>query len=649
MINENKQHSIKLGQWLVIKDENLLRTDNEQVVVLPKVMAALEYFIDHPNQVITFDQLNNAIWPNEVVGDNSIYNLIGQLRKTLGDNASKPVYIETISKKGYRLIAQVTITEDDAITDSANSAATQSPTEDAINTQSQSTQTSPNKTSGKLPFTRRYKNVALLLVTTGLVLLVSLFYLSEDSPALKNADVQTHSPLAKQFLTMAKFHQFKGGEKDKLTAIDYYQKFAVLSPNSVTPHIEMAYLNIDLMALIPDQKNLFYRKALLAKDNAKNKAKEKALQPSAQSANVQALAETKFLETYLSQLNKLVKKSTIVELAFTELTSNTSKVSTSTKAAFANYLFHKGNVDAAIVMQKRVIKDCATCAEGHLNLANSYMVNMALEQAAHHFNRYHELKHYDYNNPISLVSQGALSMQTLKTMHRWVQNSATGPSSKAQLNHLTLLMLNLGLFEKAQHMVTKRNLSEATDFFTLYTLNAVAGANQDFSQSLKYLKKRHELFPQNTRFALSLALAYWMSGDNETSLALLESKVIGSNLAPSNYQFLHAALLKADNQPDKAQLILNNVLDNVLKINEPNASDYMTLAMANALLGNKPNALQALDNSLKAGWVSDFNLDWWRLEDNPFLSSIKNEIEFKRLTKGYYEQLASITSLTTIK
>jgi DNA-binding winged helix-turn-helix (wHTH) protein len=34
--------------------------------------------------------------------------LIGQLRKALGDNAAKPAYIETLSKKGYRLIAEVT-------------------------------------------------------------------------------------------------------------------------------------------------------------------------------------------------------------------------------------------------------------------------------------------------------------------------------------------------------------------------------------------------------------------------------------------------------------------------------------------------------------------------------------------------------------
>ncbi len=98
---------VTLGRWQVVKEENLLICGEDKLIMLPKVMKALEYFIEHPQQTITFDELNAAIWPNEVVGDNSIYNIIGQLRKALGDVASKPQYIETISKKGYRLVACV--------------------------------------------------------------------------------------------------------------------------------------------------------------------------------------------------------------------------------------------------------------------------------------------------------------------------------------------------------------------------------------------------------------------------------------------------------------------------------------------------------------------------------------------------------------
>lgn len=114
------KNTIRLGEWKVIRDENLLISADKQVTLLPKVMTALEYFIEHPKQVITFDELNNAIWPNEVVGDNSIYNIIGQLRKSLGDVASKPIYIETISKKGYRLITDVKIDIDEASIENKN-------------------------------------------------------------------------------------------------------------------------------------------------------------------------------------------------------------------------------------------------------------------------------------------------------------------------------------------------------------------------------------------------------------------------------------------------------------------------------------------------------------------------------------------------
>ena len=116
-------NTFEVGQWLVCADENSLSpvagVDIDAQTLLPKVMTLLLYFIENPNRLLTFDELNQAVWPKEVVGDNAIYNLIGQLRKVLGDKASKPQYIETLSKKGYRLIAPVKLISNKPITKSA--------------------------------------------------------------------------------------------------------------------------------------------------------------------------------------------------------------------------------------------------------------------------------------------------------------------------------------------------------------------------------------------------------------------------------------------------------------------------------------------------------------------------------------------------
>ncbi|PSL18165.1 transcriptional regulator [Shimia abyssi] len=53
------------------------------------------------------ERIHDAIWGDVVVGDNSLTNAI-IIRKAFGDNARNPSVIETIPKRGYRLIAEVT-------------------------------------------------------------------------------------------------------------------------------------------------------------------------------------------------------------------------------------------------------------------------------------------------------------------------------------------------------------------------------------------------------------------------------------------------------------------------------------------------------------------------------------------------------------
>jgi len=609
MNNKTDKDIITLGEWKVISDENLLISTEKQVTLLPKVMTALEYFIEHPKRVITFDELNNAIWPNEVVGDNSIYNIIGQLRKSLGDVASKPNYIETISKKGYRLIADVTVDNDEISFENNN---TSEPEKPQINS---------------FVIRPRTKVLGFIFIALLVLLFSSLNYNNNSTTQIiSNAEADSRSEslsqLAKQFLSLANFHQFKGGKENKLIAIDYYQKLVALNPNYIQAYSEIAYLNIELMSLIPNDKQLFYRKAVLASEKDNNQ----------------------FLTAYINEIKTPNSKSNAVEQAFETLNQNSINVSVSTRIVFADFLFQKGKINKAIEQQEIAIDNCLSCAEIHRKLANSYMVNMSLEKAAKYFNSYHELSSYDYNNPIRIVSQGALSIRTLKTMHQWYENTPKQLNHKYQQNHLTLFYLNLGLFKKANVVMAKRDVTNVSDFFTLYTLAAVEGSKRNFTQSLKYLKRRHELFPQNIQFTLSLSIAYWMTGINETALTLLEQEVIAKGFDMSAYQLLHAALLIENNQLSMAKSLLIKAESSILNTENINANNHMEHAMIYAILGDKEKSLTSLASSLKAGWVSDFNLNWWRLEDNPFLSNIKHEEEFKTIVINYYEQLKVITS-----
>lgn len=96
-----------IGDWLVNVPANECVKDGKTVRLESKVMAVLQYFARHPAELISREQLEHDIWGNTVVGYDAVTGCIAKLRKVFGDNPKSPAYIETISKKGYRLIAAV--------------------------------------------------------------------------------------------------------------------------------------------------------------------------------------------------------------------------------------------------------------------------------------------------------------------------------------------------------------------------------------------------------------------------------------------------------------------------------------------------------------------------------------------------------------
>lgn len=59
----------------------------------------------HRGQVVSREALMQALWPDVVVGDDSLARTVSKLRQALGDDARSPTYLETIAKRGYRLLA----------------------------------------------------------------------------------------------------------------------------------------------------------------------------------------------------------------------------------------------------------------------------------------------------------------------------------------------------------------------------------------------------------------------------------------------------------------------------------------------------------------------------------------------------------------
>ena len=95
--------SFRLGALLITPATN----EVDGVRVDAKTMDVLVALASSVSNVISVAQLLERVWPNVVVGDNVVHQAITHLRKVLGDDPRAPRYVQSIPKRGYRLIAPV--------------------------------------------------------------------------------------------------------------------------------------------------------------------------------------------------------------------------------------------------------------------------------------------------------------------------------------------------------------------------------------------------------------------------------------------------------------------------------------------------------------------------------------------------------------
>jgi len=96
-----------VGDWLVDPDRLQLSSRDHSVRLEPKVMDVLVYLAAHAGEVVPREDIESAVWAGRVVGYDALTGSMQKLRHALRDDARQPRIIETVSKKGYRLLAAV--------------------------------------------------------------------------------------------------------------------------------------------------------------------------------------------------------------------------------------------------------------------------------------------------------------------------------------------------------------------------------------------------------------------------------------------------------------------------------------------------------------------------------------------------------------
>ena len=98
---------MQIGDWRVDSSSGVLNRGDEETRLEPRVMAVLLDLASHAGYVRSKDDIIESVWGETYVGEAALSRCISELRRALGDDAREPKYIETLPKRGYRLVAQV--------------------------------------------------------------------------------------------------------------------------------------------------------------------------------------------------------------------------------------------------------------------------------------------------------------------------------------------------------------------------------------------------------------------------------------------------------------------------------------------------------------------------------------------------------------
>ena len=99
--------TLRIGSWEFRDSANELARDDRCIKLESRCALVLQYLCEHAGEVVTHSDLLDAVWGRQAVSVQSIPVVISKLRALLGDDIRQPRYIETIPKRGYRLIAEV--------------------------------------------------------------------------------------------------------------------------------------------------------------------------------------------------------------------------------------------------------------------------------------------------------------------------------------------------------------------------------------------------------------------------------------------------------------------------------------------------------------------------------------------------------------
>lgn len=204
---------------LDVGQQRLLRRDSAETIPLTsKVFDTLVYLVEHAGETLDKDVLLQSIWPGVVVEENSLTQNISTLRQVLGEARGENRYIATISRKGYRFVAEVTRRDELALPNGAEASA------------GSRSATAPNSTSGR---------TGRVLVGVGLLVVIATIASFFIPTGFIQTRPQQPAPVAGQTLAILPFKPLLPGERNESLELGMAESLIASlsrhSPQAISP------------------------------------------------------------------------------------------------------------------------------------------------------------------------------------------------------------------------------------------------------------------------------------------------------------------------------------------------------------------------------------------------------------------------------
>ena len=104
---------VRFGPFRIDQQRQEVTRDGSRLKLQGKVYQVLLTLLEKPGEVVTREELRYRLWPADthVNYDANVNTTVNKLRQALGDSTDKPLYIETIPRKGYCLLVQPEVTD----------------------------------------------------------------------------------------------------------------------------------------------------------------------------------------------------------------------------------------------------------------------------------------------------------------------------------------------------------------------------------------------------------------------------------------------------------------------------------------------------------------------------------------------------------